>query len=213
MSHNVLARTKQQGDETVVEAITKVQSIDLVADPATTSGLYEHADGAVAAAGSAAGAAAGEPPVATLESVTLDELRRHRPELICEIEQACESQLAQMRRRLDETLAKQEADRRREQVLRLLQENDLPLPTKNGDVDSYLVSPQFIETLMQAADEENVRLLIEERAALVRTACRWANSQSASDRRPKSKDQLAIAFGASIAPVRTAADFAAGLRG
>ena len=44
MSHNVLARTKRDGDETVVEAITKVQSIDLVADPATTSGLYEHAE-------------------------------------------------------------------------------------------------------------------------------------------------------------------------
>src|SRR3954463_1862378 len=44
MSHNVLARTKQLGDETVVEAITKVQSIDLVADPATTKGLYEHAE-------------------------------------------------------------------------------------------------------------------------------------------------------------------------
>ena len=36
MSHNVLARTSRSGDETVVEAITKVQSIDLVADPATT---------------------------------------------------------------------------------------------------------------------------------------------------------------------------------
>src|SRR5262249_24823914 len=45
MSHNVLARTKRNGEETVVEAITKVQSIDLVADPATTSGLYEHAGG------------------------------------------------------------------------------------------------------------------------------------------------------------------------
>jgi len=42
MSHNVLARTKRVGDDIVVEAITKVQSIDLVADPATTSGLYEH---------------------------------------------------------------------------------------------------------------------------------------------------------------------------
>src|SRR4051812_14154043 len=44
MSHNVVARTKRDGDETVVEAITKVQSIDLVADPATTCGLYEHVD-------------------------------------------------------------------------------------------------------------------------------------------------------------------------
>src|SRR5919106_2733775 len=44
LSHNVLARTSLDGGETVVEAITKVQSIDLVADPATTSGLYEQAE-------------------------------------------------------------------------------------------------------------------------------------------------------------------------
>ena len=48
LSHNVLARTSRQGDETVVEAITKVQSIDLVADPATTRGLFEQEAPAVA---------------------------------------------------------------------------------------------------------------------------------------------------------------------
>ncbi|NLE39818.1 MAG: hypothetical protein GX621_17500, partial [Pirellulaceae bacterium] len=40
-SHNVLARTARRGDQTVVEAITQVQSVDLVADPATTQGLFE----------------------------------------------------------------------------------------------------------------------------------------------------------------------------
>lgn len=44
LSHNVLARTRRDGGETVVEAITRVQSVDLVADPATTSGLYESQD-------------------------------------------------------------------------------------------------------------------------------------------------------------------------
>jgi len=40
-SHNVEARTARRGDRVVVEAITKVQSVDLVADPATTRGLFE----------------------------------------------------------------------------------------------------------------------------------------------------------------------------
>ena len=40
-SHNVQARTARRGDRVVVEAITKVQSVDLVADPATTRGLFE----------------------------------------------------------------------------------------------------------------------------------------------------------------------------
>ena len=40
-SHNVQARTARRGDHVVVEAILKVNSVDLVADPATTQGLFE----------------------------------------------------------------------------------------------------------------------------------------------------------------------------
>lgn len=44
-SHNVEARTSRRGDDVVVEAITRVQSVDLVADPATTRGLFESLSG------------------------------------------------------------------------------------------------------------------------------------------------------------------------
>ena len=40
-SHNVEVRVGRRGDRVVVEAIIRVQSVDLVADPATTRGLYE----------------------------------------------------------------------------------------------------------------------------------------------------------------------------
>ena len=40
-SHNVQARTAKRGDTTIVEEILAVQSVDLVADPATTRGLFE----------------------------------------------------------------------------------------------------------------------------------------------------------------------------
>ena len=43
-SHNVEARIARRGERTVVEAITRVQSVDLVADPATTRGLFESQD-------------------------------------------------------------------------------------------------------------------------------------------------------------------------
>jgi hypothetical protein len=43
-SHNVLARLVREGEQTVVEAITHVQSVDLVADPAATQGLFEQAE-------------------------------------------------------------------------------------------------------------------------------------------------------------------------
>ncbi len=64
-SHNVEARTARRGERTVVEAILKVQSVDLVADPATTRSLFESAD-----------------PDGVLESITVEELRRLRPDLI-----------------------------------------------------------------------------------------------------------------------------------
>ena len=47
-SHNVEARTSRLRGQTVVEAILKVQSVDLVADPATTRSLYESAAAAKA---------------------------------------------------------------------------------------------------------------------------------------------------------------------
>jgi hypothetical protein len=213
MSHNVLARTSRSGEETVVEAITKVQSIDLVADPATTSGLYEHANGAVAAGGSAAVSSTGEPPVATLETLTLEQLRCHRPDLICEIEDAYETQLQEVRSRLDEMIAREEASRRRERILQLLQENNLPLPSSDGIVDSQLVSSQFIESLMQTADEQIVRRLVEERAELVRAACRWNGQAHPHNGRPRSRDQVGLASAANGRPIRGAAEFAAAVRG
>lgn len=40
-SHNATGREKHEAGETIIEAIESVHSIDLVADPATVSGLYE----------------------------------------------------------------------------------------------------------------------------------------------------------------------------
>jgi hypothetical protein len=210
MSHNVMARTKNVGDETVVEAITKVQSIDLVADPATTSGLYEQMEGRESRV-EGLGPEPSSSLVSSFDALTLEQLRLHRPDLIREMEHFCEEELKSVRRQLDEATLREAAERRRERVLELLQEHDLPLPTKNGVVDSYLVSSRFIETLMQATDEE-LRSLVEERAALVRSASRWTSGKSMNDRRPKSKDQAAVAYGPNGNRIRTAAEFAASVR-
>lgn len=207
MSHNVLARTKRDGDETVVEAITKVQSIDLVADPATTSGLYEQAD-----AGSQKTGAVDEKIPTSWNSLTLEQLRRHCPDLIIEIERSYESQLEQVRNRLDEMVAKEQVARRRDRILELLQEHDLPLPTADGMDDSYLISPQFVESLMSVAKDEDIRRLIEERAALVRSACNWKGNSRFGDRRPRSRDQVALVSATGGSRIENAADFAASLR-
>jgi hypothetical protein len=91
-SHNVLARLAREGDVTVVEAITHVQSVDLVADPAATQGLFEErgadpeASRAVSAPESAGDAptkpAPGEAAAAALSALTLESLLMHRPDLL-----------------------------------------------------------------------------------------------------------------------------------
>jgi hypothetical protein len=50
LSHNVQARTSRQEGQTIVEQILRVNSVDLVADPATTQGLFESAGAAAATA-------------------------------------------------------------------------------------------------------------------------------------------------------------------
>lgn len=69
-SHNVQASTSRQNGRTVVESITKVTSVDLVADPATTSGLYEHTE---------------EPDAMSLTEATLEQIKSARPDLVTAI--------------------------------------------------------------------------------------------------------------------------------
>ena len=216
MSHNVLARTKRQGEETVVEAITKVQSIDLVADPATTSGLYEHAESPELSVKrqepeNGGPGAALDSPLLTLDTLTLEQIRRHRPELICELEREYESQLEQLRNRVDKMIAKEQASQRRERAVQLLQEYELPLPGKTGNSGNEIVSDQFMQSLMKAPDEKSMQLLVEERAKLVRSASRWNGGRRSNDLRPRSRDQLSLTT-ALGSRTQTAAEFAAGLR-
>lgn len=69
-SHYVEARTARSDDRVTVEEIVRVQSVDLVADPATTRGLFEGQLAGSAPAGSG-------PP-----GWTVEELRLHRPDLV-----------------------------------------------------------------------------------------------------------------------------------
>jgi hypothetical protein len=195
MSHNVLARTTRDGADTVVESITKVNSIDLVADPATTSGLYEQAESQeprVESREQEERTLALDSQLSALGSLTLEQLRQHRPDLVREVQRDYESQLEQVRGELDALVARDKIARRRERILELLHEHNLPLPPTTGAVDSQLISREFIESLMRAADDETLQQLVEARAELVRSAWQWTNQRRTPDRRPRSRDQMAF---------------------
>ena len=161
-SHNVETRTVRQGDKIVVEAITRVQSVDLVADPATTRSLFE----------SAAQKAPGNSdilPVDQTRAITLEDLKRDYPELV---EDLCREALEDGQRLKAEVLrltALDELHQKRETVRRLLREFNFPDPDSKDAKDKTIVSEQFLELLLEAENEEAIRELIEERAHLVRT--------------------------------------------
>lgn len=162
-SHNVVARLSREGDVAVVEEITRVQSVDLVADPAATRGLYEQTDGAE-----------------RWDDLTVATLELHRPDLLQELRAAAhvaEQELAAAREQVTVL-------QRRQRVLELLSAHGLPL-AEDERGGQGAVSPAFFETLTGIDDERRLRQLVEERAALVRGAPDWRRRDS-----PRSRDQI-----------------------
>ncbi len=197
LSHNVLARTARDGDDTVVEAITKVQSIDLVADPATTQGLFEQQRDANAT-----------PPAVAWSELTIEDLALHRPDLVRELEQAHTTQLESLQQQLDQAALRTATLERRGRIVELLQEHHLPLPDSRHEASRRITSDQFVESLLNAADDDSLRRLVEERAALVKSANRWNQEERRTPSRPVARDQLTV--GSSV--VRDAKEFAAAVR-
>lgn len=173
-SHNVQAKTARRGDTVVVEAITKVQSVDLVADPATTRGLFEsHAPL--------------QDDQQRLESLTLEHLRETRPDLIDELLTDSQKQVNQLQEEIDQLRLTDTLRKKQETVQSLLVEYGLAGDGVAEGWQRHAVTESFVDSLMQADDDATVRKLIQERVQLVRNI---AGSQGES--RPVSREQTDI---------------------
>ncbi|HEY5312088.1 MAG TPA: hypothetical protein VIK18_06195 [Pirellulales bacterium] len=179
-SHNVQARVTRDAQRVLVEAITKVQSVDLVADPATTRGLFE----SQTAGGSPIAASDGADRASEL---SLEQLRRARPDLLEQVEQPLREQLARVNGELDALRAQSIGSQKRDLALRLLAEQSLPLPDGQDPWSRAVVSEAFFEALLSATDETQMRRLVEERARLVQSVRQWPAGGPA---RPVSRGQL-----------------------
>ena len=176
-SHNVQARTSQQGQRLVVEAITRVQSVDLVADPATTRGLFEAAPAA--------------PATELLADLTVEQLRQRRPDLVRTIEAPLQEQLKSLVGQVDRAQVEEAARQKRALGQRLLAEFTLPSPDAEDAWSRAIVSPAFFETLLAAPDELAMRRLVEDRARLVHSA-RSSPAPRAGSGLPVSRDQQLV---------------------
>jgi hypothetical protein len=173
-SHNVQAKLLREAEGVVVEEITRVQSVDLVADPAATEGLFEQVESSA---------------LPRWDALTLETLRLHRPDLLSEIEAQSATRLESLQ---EETQARIAILERGQRISELLGKYGLPVPARLGVASGKaegIVNAAFIETLLTLADESEVERRIAERAELVREASNW-HSELARRTGPRSRDQL-----------------------
>lgn len=188
-SHHVEARTQRGSGAVVVEEILRVLSVDLVADPATTHGLFENRADPPPETASGKPAAT-EPPARRLAEATLDELRQTRPDLVDQIAGPSQAELAQLR----EAVARHEACQRQQsrdaEIRRLLAEFQLPVPDDASPAGRAILDPPFLESLATAADAAALRSLVAARARLVETV--RSQLTDAVPSRPTARDQHSV---------------------
>jgi hypothetical protein len=182
-SHNVQARTSRRDDGLLVEEITRVQSVDLVADPATTRGLYEQNQPAPAESMQST-------PLPTA-GLTLERLKSERPDLVESLlleqraqpavgtqEIAYQAELQQLRSELDQLRAQRDM---------ALLEHHITEELSAAGVAEPLVTELFRQQLRSTPDAALRRSLILERRQLGRAF---------GAVRPTSKDQQLVEAGA-----------------
>lgn len=187
-SHNVQARLSRSDEETVVEEITRVQSVDLVADPATTEGLFEGANAARSPSPGLSPEYWGEERA--WDALTIETLRLHRPDLLEEIEAASTAQVRSLR---EETEARVAVLERGQRISELLCKYGLPVPARlgvAGEQGRGIVNAAFIESLMSLTDDCEIEKRIAERAELVRSVSTWQDPWRFG--KPRSRDQLSL---------------------
>ncbi len=193
-SHNVQARTERRGETLLVEEILKVHSVDLVADPATTRGLFESADASAATAAPIA-TATGCHALAQREHVSNDELATEAVENRSDLfETLCREQAAEIDRLktdLDRRQAQEAIQVRRAAARALLAEYRLPDFDSIDPAVKAIVSDAFVQSLLAAPDEQTMRRLVEERSRLVWSARQWSDPRTAAAH-PTSRDQTAL---------------------
>jgi hypothetical protein len=182
LSHNAEARTKREGNRVVVESIVRVQSVDLVADPATTRSLFEETQITDQIT---------EHSAMDLTALTLEQLRTSRPDLAKSIveahvgseeQKAKEAELVKLKEQVQKLEGEKKARERRDLVDQKIAEAKLP---------EKLVTDTFRESCYEAADDAKLAKLIEDRQEIAKSVPQGAtNGTSAKSwTKPQSRDQ------------------------
>ncbi len=182
-SHDARGPSKLKGGKVVVESIEKVLSVDLVANPATTSGLFEDSfvEGEIA-------------DKIDPREITVDWLKANRPDLLPALRESLTPSEAEKKAAADaanqiKTLQEELAALKAEEARRVLQETiEAELKAARLDpADTVACSEPFLAALRTTPDAAARKLLIEDRIA-VRTKAPARNIgpvTSGAPRRPE----------------------------
>ncbi len=203
-SHNVQARTGRRGEITVVEEILAVQSVDLVADPATTRGLFESETpqsesdvNAEARVGEGACGRERDPPTTSIEESPPLLVSPSLPLASTPLDEVCREQAAEIERLREQINTLQVAQafaHKRAAIAALLVEHNLPPLDARDPAAQTIINERFVESLFAAPDEAAMRRLIRERATLIEQARRWSTDApvAPSTITPVSREQTLI---------------------
>jgi hypothetical protein len=172
-SHNVLARLSREGEQTLVEAITHVQSVDLVADPAATQGLFEeqrepHVDEPLRGSNPSLGEAGPH-------SSSLGEVERPG------------SAIERVQAELQESLAREAALQRRLKIRDSLDSHGIVASEGRSIVET--IGSAFYEALLTADGDQRVDAMIAERADALKILAE-TRTRSTADRMPRSREPM-----------------------
>lgn len=171
LSHDAFGRSVRRDGKVIIEEIKAVNSVDIVADPATTSGLFEHLE---------------PEETMSLKEITLEQLREERPDLLQALEAteaerkaalALQEENKALKAQLAEIAARQKLAERKERIAAQLKEAGLDIG------NAAHCSPVFLESL-EIDDEAKRKALIEDRKALV--AALPANNPTPKGETPRS---------------------------
>lgn len=172
-SHDTRGVVRNRGGRAVVESIEKVLSVDLVANPATTDGLFED-DIGTARGGKGdspifAAPLRGDPAkigTVPLSRLTLDDLRTSRPDLVAAVQESLESgdELRRLREQVHTLLDEQAARQLDEAITGQLRAAGLDPANK------LHCSEVFLEELRGTAEAARRQVKIDDRRALLAAA-------------------------------------------
>lgn len=153
LSHQVFGRSSRQDDGTeMVEKIEEVRSVDIVADPATTNGLFE--------------SQRKEMPEMSIKELTVEQLAKERPDLVKALTERQVNQdelqkLRQQNKDLSEQIGKVQAEQKQAK-----KEADRLKMAEEAGLKAEKMTDVFRRILM-SADDSDVAQLIDDRVLLI----------------------------------------------